>query len=526
MQTGLALILVILSILGMADSGYITWEKYHGVIPKCGDGFDCGAVLNSEWATVGPVPLSAIGFLYYLTFFVLATMLVIEFDFTRTGKRIANKLQLSSWHPIHMLTVHDLIVPLSTLGFLFSLFLVSLMAFIIEAWCQFCLYSAITSTLIFLVVVYLETRHVAPTPNLLKYVTFNAVGLLYRNIVKNIAFLFDAEAVHNFFLSTGQMLGLFRVTKWKTALMFSFQHSKLHQEQAGIMFPNGVGLAAGFDYNGMLTQISPSIGFGFHTIGTVTYQSYAGNTKPRLGRFPQSKALLVNKGLKNLGAHTIITQLKKITFHIPTGISIASTNTYFKSHKEQLMDILCCFLLFEKSGLDHSYYEMNISCPNTFGGEPFTEPNRLEQLLTCLDSLKISKPLFLKMPIDQSEKKSLALLKVANMHKVDGLVIGNLTKDKNNPAVAAQDREEWKKKAGNLSGRPTFERSNSLIRLARSHYKKRFVIIGTGGVLTPDNALEKLAAGADIIQLITGMIYTGPQVVGEINQRIFLSEKT
>ncbi len=343
------------------------------------------------------------------------------------------------------------------------------------------------------------------------------IKTLYKKFLKPILFLLDAEFVHNQFTNMGQLIGSNATTKNILKLFLNKNNSKLVMQIDGISFPNRVGLAAGFDYNGRLVNVLSAVGFGFQTVGTVTYQPYKGNPTPRLGRFPRSQSLLVNKGLKTLGAKQIIKDLERIgEFDIPTGISIASTNTHFNSLNEQLFDFLATFYLFEKSQVKHSHYELNISCPNTFGGEPFTTPDRLEILLSALDKFNISKPIYVKMPIDFSDRDFLALLKVINRHSIAGVNIGNLTKDKKNPDVNKQDRVEWKQKKGNLSGKPTFKRSNHLIQLTKSHYKNRFTIIGTGGIFTPQDAKEKIKNGADLVQLITGMIYEGPQVVGQI----------
>jgi len=341
--------------------------------------------------------------------------------------------------------------------------------------------------------------------------------ILYRYILKPIFFLIDAEDVHAHMLQTGQALGKSSLGKTIIRLYFSVTGPQLQTSHAGITFPNKVGLSAGFDYNGQLSGILPAVGFGWHTIGTVTLESYGGNKKPRLGRFPDSKGLLVNKGLKNHGAAAIIAHLSTQQFEIPTGISIASTNKHFNSTKEKMLDILQCFLLFKHSTVRHAYYELNISCPNTFEGAPFTTPDRLELLLTMLDKLHLNKPVFIKMPIDQGAEETRQLLKVADKHEIAGVIFGNLTKDKKNPAITPADRKLWKTLKGNISGKPTWKRSNKHIALTKKEFGKRFVIIGTGGIFSPADAAEKIRLGADLVQLITGMIFQGPQLIGEIN---------
>ena len=342
--------------------------------------------------------------------------------------------------------------------------------------------------------------------------------VLYTYLLKPIFFQFDPEFVHNQTVQSGKILGKISVAKNCIEWMWAYHNPVLTKTLDGITFPNPVGLSAGFDYNGDLSNILPAIGFGFHTIGTVTLKSYAGNPPPRLGRFPRSHALLVNKGLKNAGAIAIIKKLRKCRFEIPMGISIASTNQHFNSEKEQIDDIVECFYLFETSHLHHAYYELNISCPNTFGGEPFTSPIRLERLMKKMDQLNLSRPLYIKMPIDQSEKETLALLKMLAKHNVQGVIFGNLTKDKTNPAVHPEDRKVWLTRKGNLSGKPTWQRSNTLVAFTRKHFPTRFTIIGTGGIFSGADALQKLVAGADLVQLITGMIYEGPQLIGDINR--------
>jgi dihydroorotate dehydrogenase len=529
MKIILSLLLVALPIIGLVDSGFVTLETGSGQPVACGANFDCESVLTSDWAHIGPIPISALGFLFYAVVLILALLNYLEIDIKSAVDNFANKLKLKKDNVLRFVTIPELLLIITFFGFLFSLYLMFLMQFVIKAWCLFCLISAGTSTSLFIVMllyfIYVETN----SPFVIKTIVIKKFHILYILILKKIFFLFDAESVHNAMTNVGKNMGENRLLKTLISTSFSFSHEKVHKEVDGVLYPNPVGLAAGFDYNGDLTQVLSDVGFGFHTIGTVTYDYYEGNPKPRLGRFPNSKSLLVNKGLKSLGAKKIIQKLENLKFMIPTGISIASTNKHFDSTHDQILNILKTFFLFEKSGVQHSYYELNISCPNTFGGEPFTTPKRLKLLLTALEKLQISKPTYVKMPIDQSELETLKLLRVINKFTIAGVVIGNLTKDRKNPDVDPQEKKEWKNKVGNLSGSPTRKRSNKLIKLTKKHYKDRFTIIGTGGIMTPKDAVEKMKLGADLVQLITGMIFEGPQLLGMINLKlaqISLNKKT
>lgn len=520
MKTFIPLLFIIFSIIGIADSSFITYEKFAGIVPDCGTGFDCGAVLNSKWSSIGPIPLSLLGLVYYLTVFALGVFVVLEVDLQKPLHSFFDKLKIKQDSILRQLTTAELLLLVTTFGFGFSIYLVSLMAFIIGEWCKYCLISAAASSLLFITSLVFFAKVKQQSPFVLKFLSFKFIHWGYTTIVKPLFFLFDAEAVHNSCTNFGKHLGKLKITQALTVIAFSFRHSANTKTFNGITFPNQVGLAAGFDYNGELTSILPSLGMGFHTIGTVTYLPYEGNPKPRLGRFLESKALLVNKGLKSLGAVAIAKRLTGIRFQIPTGISIASTNKYFENEQEQILDILKTFTIFENSKVQHAYYELNISCPNTFGGEPFTTPKRLEKLLTALESLHVSKPIYVKMPIDQSKKETLDLLNIIDRYTIAGVIFGNLTKDKTNPDVTEAERKHWKTVKGNLSGKPTWKRSNELIELTKRNFKNRFTIIGTGGIFNGADAVTKINLGADLVQIITGMIFEGPQTIGEINLKL------
>lgn len=500
MKTSFVLPLVVLSLLGILDAGYLTYNKINNIIPPCSPGFACETVLSSPWANIGPIPLSVFGLVYYAFLFILTSLTLMEVKI-KVGK----------------LKNEDILLLASTFGGLFSLYLIFIMGVLIKGWCLYCLVSAGICALIFLV----NAIHYFLVQKKKSFVLKNRIIATGYQFLKSIMFLFDAEFVHNRMTKTGKLLGSHVFLRKLTRFLFDFKDKKLVKKIDGMVFKNPIGLAAGFDYNADLTQILPEVGFGFQMVGSITYLPYEGNSKPRLGRFPNSKALLVNKGLKNIGAQAIIDKLTGLTFAYPVGVSIAATNKVFESTKEQLLDIANSFRLFEQSQVKHAFYEMNISCPNTFGGEPFTNPKRLKMLLDVLSKLKLSKPVYLKLPIDQSVKETMALIKVAVPYDfVKGINIGNLAKDRNNKYVTEEDRKLWKSMKGNLSGKPTYRKSNLLLKEAKVMFNDRFTLIATGGVFTPEDAKEKIALGADLIEMITGMIYEGPQVVGMINHEL------
>jgi dihydroorotate dehydrogenase len=171
---------------------------------------------------------------------------------------------------------------------------------------------------------------------------------------------------------------------------------------------------------------------------------------------------------------------------------------------------------FEKASLPISYYELNISCPNLVGNVSFYSKENLHQLLIALTMLKIHKPVFVKMPISISNNKFIEICEtIKDFRFIKGLIIGNLQKDRNNDELQKKEIIKWK--TGNFSGKPTFERSNELIALTRKKYRSRYIIIGCGGIFTVDDANKKINSGADLIQMITGMIFEGPFRVKEIS---------
>jgi dihydroorotate dehydrogenase subfamily 2 len=345
----------------------------------------------------------------------------------------------------------------------------------------------------------------------------SACNDLYR-FLRPVLFLSNSEKIHERMTAVGEMLGKSRLLKTIFKALFGRPAKSLEQEICGVHFASPIGLAAGFDYEARLTQFLPVLGFGFETIGTITNNPYEGNEPPRLGRLVKSRSLMVNKGFKNPGIRAILTRLKRSRFGFPVGLSVGKTNKEGMTQNEAVEDILSAFKEAEISTVPFAYYELNISCPNLHGSVEFYEPLHLSELLKKVTALNLSRPLFIKMPIDKSDEEVRGMLTAVIEFPVSGVIFGNLQKDRNHPSLDPKEVARYPK--GNFSGKPTEERSNELIRLAYREYGKRLVVIGCGGVFNAEDAYKKIRLGATAVQLITGLIYEGPQLVASINAEL------
>ena len=293
----------------------------------------------------------------------------------------------------------------------------------------------------------------------------------------------------------------------------------LGQTIAGVNFQNPVGLSAGFDKNFQVLPIMKAIGFGFMEGGSLTYEKCLGNPTPWFARLPKTKSLVVHVGLANQGVKTIMLRLRQYapsTFtNFPLNISVAKTNSMkAASETAAILDYVGSLRVIKKSGIG-SMVTLNISCPNTYGGEPFTTPEKLDPLLQHVDSVKLQQPVFVKMPSDLEWSKFEALLAVIVRHRVTGVTICNLAKDRS--ALTLKDPLP-DHILGGLSGKATWELSNRLIHQTYLKYGDRLVIIGVGGVFSAEDAYTKIKLGASLVELITGMIFVGPQLIGQINK--------
>ena len=348
---------------------------------------------------------------------------------------------------------------------------------------------------------------------------YKLASFLYKTIARPIFFLFNPEKVHNFVTSIGEILGNEQSLNRLFSKKFGAKSNFLKQKIAGIEFTSPIGLAAGFDYEAKVIKILPSLGFGFNSIGTITNYSYGGNPNGMLGRLPKSKSLMINKGFKNKGALWTAEKISNVKPLIPLGVSIGKSNTrQVNTQEDAILDIIQAFKIFENSNVENSYYELNISCPNLFGNVSFYPPKKLNELLSETDKLNLKKPIFIKMPIELSNAQTLKILDVIVRHKITGVIIGNLQKNRNDKAFVKDELKHWK--VGNFSGLPTQKRSNELISLAYKKFGNKLVIIGCGGVFSAEDAYKKIKLGASLVQLITGLIYEGPTLVAQINSEL------
>ncbi len=343
----------------------------------------------------------------------------------------------------------------------------------------------------------------------------------YLCVLKPFFFLQDPEKVHDYMTCVGSILGKYSLGRASARWLFAYKNESLSQNVLGIHFENPIGLSAGFDKNAEMTDILPSVGFGFAEVGSVTGEKCAGNPKPRLWRLPKSKSLVVWYGLKNDGCDAVSKKLSGKHFDIPIGASVAMTNCAENLVLENAIgDFAKAFRTMEPVS---DYITVNISCPNAKGGQPFIDPQKLDQLFNVLDKIPTKKPVFIKLSPDLSHDEIDSMLDVVYKHRIDGIISTNLTRKRDNPIVV----DEKVPAVGGMSGKAVSDLSDDTLayisrkqkaRTKDDNESKKLILIASGGVFTAYDAYKKIRFGASLVQMITGMIYEGPQVISEINR--------
>lgn len=335
----------------------------------------------------------------------------------------------------------------------------------------------------------------------------------YKKVAKPLLFKEPPDAAHSQIVKAGRLTGRSVLLRKALRVSWSHQNTQLEQTIHGIKYRNPVGLSAGFDKNIELVGILESVGFGFITGGSVTGQYCAGNTRPWFYRMPKYQSLVVRAGLPNKGSAEISRLLDSSPYvlkrRISLAVSVARTNSKKASTlKEGIEDYVTALKNMQRHA---DTFEVNISCPNAFGGEPYSEPAALHKLLMAVDALKLTQPVYVKMPSDLAWPAFSKLLDVITRHNVKGVTICNLIKDRTGLDISDDIR-------GGISGRPVQKVSDALIYNTYRHYGKKLTIIGVGGIFSAEDAYLKIKNGASLVALITGLIYEGPQIVGDINE--------
>ncbi len=339
---------------------------------------------------------------------------------------------------------------------------------------------------------------------------------MYKRVLKPILFKFDPELVHDTFIRLGNLLGKTRAGRSAISYFCKYDNKILHTTVCGIKFTNPVGLGAGFDKDIELTNIIPSVGFGYMEVGAITRLPYEGNSGLRLARLPQDESLIVYYGLKNIGAVKIEDKLKNLKFSFPVGLNIAKTNRADISGDKSVIDYVETYKMLSKY---FSYVTINISCPNAQDGCTFQDPVMLDSLLSSLSKEKKSCPIFLKLSTHLSQSEVDSIIDIVNKyHIIDGYITGNLSKKRDILNLkSSKDRLDLIPNGG-ISGKPVKDLSTNLIKYIYRKTQGKYVIIGLGGIFTAEDAYEKIRAGASLVQLVTGLIYEGPTVVNRINE--------
>lgn len=339
---------------------------------------------------------------------------------------------------------------------------------------------------------------------------------MYERLLKPLFFKLDAEKAHNLVFTlikiTFQIPGVRSL--WYSR---SVRSKRLGRELFGLHFRNPVGLAAGMDKNASLINEWFYLGFGFVEIGTVTPRPQEGNPKPRLFRLPLDQALINRMGFNNAGMDKVARRLRSRYTPMIVGGNIGKNKD--TPNENAVDDYEMCF----EALYDHvDYFVVNVSSPNTPGLRELQEKEPLLKLLTTLNELNNSKPqrrpILLKIAPDLSNNQLDDIVDIVETSGIDGLIATNTTIARE-PLLTPKEEVEAIG-AGGLSGKPLKERSNEVIRYLRAKAGPDLPIVGVGGIHNAEDAIEKLKAGADLIQVYSGFVYEGPGLVEKINQRI------
>jgi dihydroorotate dehydrogenase len=340
-------------------------------------------------------------------------------------------------------------------------------------------------------------------------------------LLKPILFQFDPEKVHYFVTRNLKRFNRFPGGAALSRALWDLKDDRLEKEVFGLKFKNPVGLAAGFDKNGEIISEMANLGFGFVEVGTVTPLPQPGNPKPRMFRSVADKAIINRMGFNNLGVDVLaerIAAYRRNASPAQKGLIIGGNIGKNKDtpNEDAVSDYIKCFdRLFDVV----DYFVVNVSSPNTPGLRALQEKEPLMHILNTLQQRNnkngVSKPILLKIAPDLSNEQLDDIVEIVQETKIAGLIATNTTIDK-----TSVSNKKLQKEVGGLSGTPLTKRSTEVIRYLADKSNRSFPIIGVGGIHSPADAIEKLEAGASLIQLYTGFIYEGPGLIKRINKKL------
>jgi dihydroorotate dehydrogenase len=335
---------------------------------------------------------------------------------------------------------------------------------------------------------------------------------MYKQLIRPILFWFDPEKVHYFTFSLIRFLSKIPGISSLFRVIYEVNDPRLEREVFGLKFKNPVGLAAGFDKDAKLYNELSNFGFGFIEIGTLTPKGQEGNPKTRLFRLKEDSAIINRMGFNNGGVQEAVERLKSNTSVLiggNIGKNKLTPNELATSDYEICFDALYDYV---------DYFVVNVSSPNTPNLRELQEKEPLKQLLQTLQNKNLArpkqKPILLKIAPDLTNEQLVDIIEIVTATKIAGVIATNTTISREGL------QSENKLETGGLSGKPLTKRATEVIRFLAEKSNKSFPIIGVGGIHSPEDAIEKLEAGASLIQLYTGFIYEGPALIKKINKAI------
>jgi dihydroorotate dehydrogenase len=340
---------------------------------------------------------------------------------------------------------------------------------------------------------------------------------MYKFFIRPILFLIDPERIHHFTFNLLKFVGTFPAANSIIRFFYRREDTRLEKQILGLRFKNPVGLAAGFDKNAQLIDELASFGFGFIEIGTLTPKPQPGNDQPRLFRLPKDQALINRMGFNNEGVLVAVEKLKKRKSDVIVGGNIGKNK--ITPNEKAFEDYNYCF---EALYPYVDYFVVNVSSPNTPGLRELQEKEPLKKLMGHVKSLSEAKekpkPVLLKIAPDLTTSQLDDIIEILKVTRTDGVIATNTTISREGLLTSKEEIERIGN--GGLSGKPVAEKSTEVIKYLRAKLGSAYPIIGVGGIMSPEDAIEKLNAGADLIQIYTGFIYEGPGFVKKINKAL------